>query len=837
MSPALRGGLALVTSIALAAPLSCVGDERVAPLCERTPCPFAGLEAPIRVRRDDAGMLHVHAQTDADAFFGSGYMQAHERLFQMDVTRRRAQGRAAEILGGERLGDDQLVRVIDIPRWGREGAALTEEEQPALHDLALAWTAGVNRYVGEVARGERELPPGYEEMGLSPEPWDVSDAHAIGKLLLFGNANQIPQEVLSTALVSLHPEAFQRIPFLAPLHDAYVTPVESPSLDPGVWSEVPSSPGPIDATSRPTMSSFLDTMSRFHPGAGNAWAVDGAHTGTGLPMIAGDPHQALSSPSLLWAHHLVSVDAGGSLDVVGWSFVGMPGVHLGHNRHVAWTATTTSPDTMDLVDVVRLDDATVAIAGEAIAVVVRDETIPVRDAAPVALRVIEVPGHGVLLPGDLLPFPLVDAGHEVLLRWTGMRPTREVASFLELDRATSLDDVERAVDVMEIGSFDFLSASAEGISYRSSALVPDRGDPSTHPPAYLLLDGADPAAAWSGAHLSREKMPHARGSSSGFLVTAGNDPFGFTRDGSIDGDPWYFGVYFDPGARARRIGERLRQAVDVHGGMTVDEMKAIQGDLRSLLAAEIVPQVVDVWREPSGSDEATAIRARADVARIVDLLQGWDGEMARESVAPSIFTALSWFLADRAVGDELGLLLEPIAERQPIDALKLAILALRHPDRGALEDGRQRVVLRALADTADWSAARFGSVEDTPAWGEVHGARFDSIAGPSLDGGFVSTDGGDGTVNVSSAPFFGEGHGIDGRWESRSGSLFRMVVAIGPDGVPRAEHNMVRGLSGHPASLHWDDRQGDWAKGTYRPLLFLDAEIEEKTIERLVIEP
>src|SRR5690606_29425349 len=98
------------------------------------------------------------------------------------------------------------------------------------------------------------------------------------------------------------------------------------------------------------------------------------------------------------------------------------------------------------------------------------------------------------------------------------------------------------------GCFDFVSASAEGISYRSSPVVPRRQDPARHPP-YMILDGSDPAALWTGEVLPPEQMPRSRGEERGFVATANNDPFGFTRDGAIEGDPWYFGVYFDPGTR------------------------------------------------------------------------------------------------------------------------------------------------------------------------------------------------------------------------------------------------------------------------------------------------
>jgi penicillin amidase len=819
---------------------ACVGDEHLAPRCDGARCAFEGLSAPVDVRRDDSGMVHVYARTDADAMFASGYMQAHERLLQMDLVRRRAHGRSAEVFGAGKRNEDKLVRLVDIPRRGRENAVLAAEEHPETHALAEAWTAGVNRFVDEVTSGARPLPAGFAELGITPERWDVSDGYAIGKLLLFGNANQIEFDILSTALTKYRPQALERIPLLAPLFDTFTTPVDSPSFDDDTPRRGSGPTGaerpalPADAAAR--LAAFSATMASFRPGASNNWAVEGALTDTGRPMIAGDPHQGLSSPNIFWAHHVNSADAGGSLDVVGWSFVGTPGIQLGHNRHVAWTATTNYPDTMDLFDVVMPDDATVEIGGERVEVVSREETIVVKDGETETFLAREVPGYGVLFPTELVPLPLVDPGHAILVAWTGLRPTREAHAFLSFDLATSLDAFDAAVDLMEIGCFNFVAASQEGITYRSSPLVPQRTDPAARPP-YLMLDGSDPAATWTGAMLPPEQMPRARGEARGFVATANNDPFGFTRDGSIDGDPWYFGVYFDPGTRETRIVQRLEAAIGDDGAVSMDDMKSIQTDVHSVLADEIVPIVADVWAEPPEGEEARAIRARTDVARLVDALGGWDREMTRGQVPPVAFTALSYFLTREVASDDLGIFFGPVADQQPIYILKFGLLALRHPGGGAVQDGRQIAVLRALAATADWLAERFGDEAETTTWGDVHGARFASVGGPSLDGGWVPTDGGDGTVSVASARFFGEGNGEDDRLESRGGAVYRMVAAIGEDGVPRAEIDMPRGLSADPASPYWDNLERDWVEGDYRPLLFRADEIAEHTVEQITIAP
>ena len=139
---------------------------------------FAGQQAQIVVRRDTLGIPHIYGRTDTDAAYGAGYAQAVDRLFEMDVIRRRALGRAAEVFGPSRLDEDVLIRTLDMSRWGRETIALIRHEQPRDAALIDAWVAGVNRRIAEVVAAEVPRPYGFGpgEYDYLPEPFSADRA-------------------------------------------------------------------------------------------------------------------------------------------------------------------------------------------------------------------------------------------------------------------------------------------------------------------------------------------------------------------------------------------------------------------------------------------------------------------------------------------------------------------------------------------------------------------------------------------------------------------------------------------------------------------------------------
>jgi penicillin amidase len=817
----------------------CSVDEGISCVPGGATCPaeFEGLSAEVRILRDDIGVVHVYGATDTDVSYGSGYAQAADRLFQMDLARRRALGRQAEVLGPGPAGEDEFIRTLDIPRWGRENLELVRVDRPDIYQLLVAWTAGVNRRIEQVRSGAVPLPYGFgpDELDYLPEPWAIADTVSIGKLILFGNASSFDFEILATVLRDYFPE-LAAAPLYAPFADAFVLPPEErPAGSAALWhaptSARPARQMPEGAEAR--LRQFVEAA-RPRPGGSNNWAIEGRHTDTGRPIIAGDPHQELRSPSVMWAHHMNSADAGGTIDAVGFNFVGAPGVQLGHNRHVAWTATTTYPDVMDLWSV-AIEGGVAKLGGADVPVETRTESIVVKGEPTRTLEVIDVPGYGVVLPDGLAPVPVTGPGERLLLGWPGFRATHDVEAFSRMGSATDLESMEAAVDLMETGNFNFVSASAEGISYRSSPLVPDRGLPDEDMAPFAILDGADPKAMWTGEYLPLEVMPHSRGGERGWIASANNDPFGFTGDGKLVGDPFYFGVFFDPGTRAARIEQEIARLVG-EGPISVEDAQRLQTDVHSLLADELVPAIEEVYATVPTDPALAAYVGRADLAAMVADISAWNGDMTRDSTAALAFHVFMHSLTKRAVADEFSLAFDPIANQSPIYMLKfgLQVVLDKYPGSEAfLQEGRALLIMQALDDAAAFLAARFGP---GATWGDWHATRFSGLWGDALDGGSVPTDGADGTVNVSAARFF-DGDVPVQKLESGSGAVFRIVATFDDDGVPRATVAFPRGNSGDPASPYFSDRLEEWVEGEYRPLRFKTAEVESSSTTELVLSP
>jgi penicillin amidase len=572
--------------------------------------------------------------------------------------------------------------------------------------------------------------------------------------------------------------------------------------------------------------------------ASNNWAVSGAHTFNGRSIIAGDPHQPLRSPSVFWIHHLNSAERGGSLDLVGFNFVGSPGVQIGHNDRVVWTATINSPDMMDLWGV-RVSGGNARIGDEERALERREIEVAVRDAEPQRFVIERVPGYGVLLPDDLSPLPIAGPGRRLLFNWTGFAPTNDFVSFLGLSTARTTDEFEAAIDTLEVGPFNWIAADRDSIAYVSSMWVPQRDADLAPRQPWMVLDGDDAASYWTRGMLPREWLPRSRGGARGWLATANADPYGFTADGDVTNDPFYFGAFYDPGTRAARAEAELARLVE-RGDVTLEDMEALQLDTHSRLADRLIALLERAWAEAETEEALAELRGRADLATLRELLGAWDRRMSRDSAAAVVYNALAYLFAERAIGDDL-MLHRQIADASSVFVLKLAILAAEDAFEGGLallQRGLADTMLNALADTAAWLEARFGTVD--PAgyrWADAKVSSFRNDFGGRLDQGLVETDGGDGTLNVSEGSAYAEGAGLRDRIVSGSGAVYRMVATFAEDGVPEARLCFPPGNSGDPDSPFFANTLTDWVEGRYAPLRFRRADVEADVREQLVLRP
>jgi penicillin amidase len=757
----LRSSLRRLPLLAACAPLlSACGSDPVAPPKDSLP------SAKIEVTRDRSGVPHISAQNDRDAFFGAGYMMASDRLLQMDMARRRALGRWAEVLGEARREDDQLARLFNWRDAGKAFAERTKQDNPDEWSLITAWVAGVNRRIDEVLAGKAPLPEGFgpDALNYQPERWSEEDPLVIAKMTGFGNDLSLDFELFATLAQRLKPAAFGAIDLFRPARDVFTVPPEDLPAGvspPGGMGGAPPPPEPASAQGTEDAAiravHWLARLHSLRSMGSNNWAIDGRFTSTKMPLIAGDPHLGFDFPGMLYALHIDSTPGGGSFNVAGFSLPALPGVSLGHTDRVAWSATTAFGDVMDVWEAPLLDDQDkIVLGGQEVSFVRRTEQITVRrQSDPVTIEVAEVPGQGVLLPDDIAPLPLAKPGNTLFMRWTGYDPNK-VSHLVGLDRARTIDDFDAAVDLQSGLNFNMVAADAHGITYRVGLDVPVRDVAGGQKP-WLLMDGTDAKSLWTGALVPRDHLPRGRAKQRGWLVTANNDPFGFTENGRLDDDPYYYGALFDPAFRASRISGRVEDLTK-KGGVTPEDMMALQTDIHDMMAEDLLPMLKDAWSKV-GKDPALAdFVGRDDMATLVDLLENkWDGRMARDSAGAAVFFAFSHLAVAEAIQDDFGLLYYPAFNLEPIFLLKLGLLVIRgdYPNGASvLQEGRDKTVLNGLAKTADYLKSRFGTVDPSKyTYADLHSTLFKDSLGAGVDYGSAPSDGGEANVNVSPSVF------------------------------------------------------------------------------------
>lgn len=802
-------------------PATCEEDELQA---RCVPPPLSTPDG-VSVVRDTMGIAHITADTEEGAFWASGYVQALDRLGQMDIVRREALGRQAEVFGERKIERDQLMRSVGIARLSERAVDTARTAQPENHALLVAWTQGVNARIQEVLDGTAPTPPSMAELGYDPEPWAIMDGAATGKLLLFGSSNQIENDLLATIIRQYLPDVWDTVPLTIALSDAYSVPEsERPTA-----MRLSSPPSALPRAPRALPADFTERLRRMREILGttdfegsNNWAVAGEHTFNGRPLLAGDPHQGLAVPSRFYAQHI----RGGRFNVAGWAFVGAPGIILGHNDRIAWTATLNYPDMMDLWDVtLDAEASTVELGGLVRSARRRVETIEVAGAVAVEYSVFEVPGRGVILPEGIAPLAVGRPGTRLLFNWTGFEPTDDIGMVVALNTASSVDAFEAAADRAGIGAFNWVAADASDISYISSMWVPMRPALTPETVPFALLDGRDPSTLWTGDLVPRAMLPRSRGADQGYVGTANNDPFGFTDDGDLTNDAYYFGAFYDPGTRAQRVYDELERLIAAPEPITVEHMETLQTDSYSLLAERLLPIFEDAWSRLDTDPDLSEFRGRAELTTLHDLLVAWDRRMERDRAAPVVFTGLLYFFAEAAIEDELTLAFTAILDAEPVYVLKFPILAAEGgwPGSEALfQQGVPRAMFEALSRTDQWLTNVVGITDpNTATWADFHCTRFGAREG--IEAWDVvpctPTDGGDGTVNVSSANLITDSGARDAH-RSGGGAIYRMVVSFADDGTPEAVVNFPPGNVEDPSSPFWSNTLEDWVEDRYAPLPF-----------------
>ncbi len=759
----------------------------------------AGVTTEVNIARDAWGIPHITAGNDVDLFFGFGYATAQDRLFQLDYLRRRALGRLSEVLGQEGYELDLLARTVGLhlsteARWA---------ELPAdVKELVQAWTAGVNALIEQ---SRSALPIEFDLLGYQPEPWLPQDCVAIEVEFGWYLTGRFP--------VIAIPELAKRTLGDGPLYREFLL---GEADDEAILANT--RPGGLDSAT-PAPALIGETISDALDGHGsNNWVIAGCHTETGKPLVASDPHIAFAAVSCWHEVHL----QGGSFNVTGMAYVGIPGVMFGRNVDVAWGCTNNICSLRDLYQE-RTDPTHPGCfefnkqwepARE------RTEVIDIRGREPVS-KTIRSSRNGPIVD-EILPPPARGFG-PVSLRWLGNEQGGWLTALLAMDRARTADEFREATRAWHVPTFCVVFADETGrIGYQCTGRIPIRNLPERG-----FRPGWDPAHQWDGL-IPFEGMPSVMEPAEGWVITANNrvaHKFPYPLSGT-----WSSG---HRGLRIRQMLESLTAEKEdgQQGYVSRYDCIRMQQDAMNLRAVECLPRLlkilgnlVDATLRAGVCEE---IQKLAGVRLALNHLAAWDCRSEPDRVGAMLFNV---FFAKWS---------QVIAESrfQGEAAALIAGAAGGLANRLLIEDrvgwfshsNRDSAVLLAMQRTLQQLTEQFGPNMLDWAWGRLHTLQQKHILtargdlSQLLDRGQVPVRGDSTTVcNTSSDPQYG----------AFSGAGYRLLADLSD-----TQHSLwaidAGAESGHPGSPHYDDQLLEWLTGGYHQLA-LSADAKAKTTLTLV---
>ncbi|MFC0410180.1 penicillin acylase family protein [Roseomonas elaeocarpi] len=750
-----------------------------------------GLEGEAEILVDRWGIPHIYATTQHDAFLVQGFNAARDRLWQIDLWRKRGLGLLAADLGPAYVERDRAARLL---LYRGDMAAEWASYGPDAQARTEAFVAGINAFVALVEREPERLPTEFRALNTRPARWSAED---VVRQRAHARVRNLDGEVArSNIIAEFGIEADRLHRKLQPEWTVQVPEGLAPhAIPPEVMRTYLLGCEP-NAIGTATPAEALENT------GSNNWALAPSRTTTGRPILASDPHRVHEQPSLRYVAHLVAP----GLDVIGAGEPAIPGVSLGHNDRIAFSLTIHPADQEDLyVYELNPADPEMYRYGEGWERMrILREDVPVRGGTTETVE-LRFTRHGPVLHVDA-------ANHRAYaLRSVWWEPgTAAYMASLGYLAAGSFEDYRAALNGWGAPSTNHVVAEVGGrIGWAVAAKIPVR-------PSWdgLLPVAGDGRHEWAGT-INAATLPHAVDPASGWLGSANqmNLPPGFDHAQHKTGFEWSDGARY----------ARLSEALDADRQWSVEDTLQLQTDVLSVTARRLCAVLA-----AAGGSGAEPARA---------LLGPWNHRLGAESGPAALFEI--WFTKHlvpalfRALGPE-GLARHLTA---PDTALALDLLE-RGDDPGFGANpaaARDALLLRTLEAAWAEAAERMGPDPASWAWGQLHQGYFahplSRLGGPDLarrlDAGPVPKGGSNLTLNNNGY------RGSDFR--VMSGVSWRMVCDVGNWDASWTVN--APGQSGDPDSPHYRDLFPFWAEERYVPLLYSRAAVEAATEQRFRLLP
>lgn len=736
-----------------------------------------GIHATVEIDRDQNGVPFIRAKNDSDVYFAMGYVHAQDRLWQLELQRKLAQGRLSELFGRSSLSADVWIRTLGLyPSAEKAWLALSDEARQSLR----SYKNGINAYLEQ----QHPLPIEFTLLNVKPEPWSEIDSLAWSKVFALNFSNGMWSELE-------HYIAKQFISDKQITQLLYATSNSDPVLL------------PTDLEFSDSYSSLLTIKSilenELHIGGpyvgSNAWAVSSELSDTGRPLLANDPHVGLQLPSLWY----VAKQQGSTISSQGMSLVGLPLIIFGKNDHIAWAGTSLMADVQDLYfEEVHPDNMGLYKYGDKwLSFTQREETIHIKPDFPAFLNKTFEPVKIKIREtrnGPIVSDAIEGAPRLMALKWTALRDTDTTYdAFFAVNHAKNWLEFSSALELHVAPALNMLFVDSDNVGYRAAGAIPIRSTGQ----GMLPLPGWNTKNQWIG-DIPTAEMPNQYAPESGYIVSANNR---ITNTNY----PHFISAQWAPPFRAQRIHDLINKSLSVDGKVSVADFKAMQGDTLDLGAINLVKRLQIVEPETARQKQ------------LLSLLTNWSGDMSANSSAAALFTI--WVEQLRVVmfSDNLKGYFNQPSNTQYLNSIlnSVSTLVLYNilsddnlnwcDDITSLEkESCDSQMLKALNSADKKISKLLGSSPSDWSWGKIHSTAYThqpfsniNIIRKIFDRN-VPNGGSPDTINVASGTF-----DLSERYRQDFGAGFRQIMQVGADDLHLYMNST--GQSGNPNSSHYDD--------------------------------
>ena len=760
-----------------------------------------GLKEEVSVHYDQYAIAHINAKNAHDAYMSLGYIQARERLFQMELMKRVGSGRLSEMFGKDLVEIDRLFKTIGIGVQAKKNVeAIEKKKGQPMYEYAKAFLKGVNVFIENGPK-----PIEYHILGIEKEKFKMEDMYHIGGYMAYSFALGLKTDPLLTWMQKN-------------LGDEYTKDIEA--LWPKNSEKIPVYDKPANNIKENQMLSWTEQLRKngipLWSGS-NGWALSPSKTKSGKAMLCNDTHISYSQPSVWYEVH---VEYPG-LSLYGNYLPGLPFPLIGHNRFSAWGLTMFENDDMDLYLGKENDKGQYLYKGEWLDYQTREETINVKGDSSIKFTV-KTSVHGPVVNEVSAEVKRLTSD-PVSFWWTyNQSPTSTYDAFYYLSYCDSLKDAEYAASLIDAPGLNLMYADNENnIAWWACGKLVKRPD-HVHP--LQLMDGTTGEDDMLG-YYDFSKNPKSINPPWGYVYSANNQPD--TTNGV------FYPGYYVADHRADRITELL----DEEKKWSVEEMKTMSNDVVSNVNRDLAKEITDLIEPEVDSLNDPLVK------KAFDILRSWDGEHKTSDIAPTIFYKTLYKIIYFAMYDELK-------EDNFRTFLRTQMYKRTYPELLKKENSkwwddietektietRKTIFWRAFYKGIDNLTNYYGHDTEYWQWGKAHQIEHKHPIGKVkpmnhlFNVGPQSVMGGFETVNNIS---FIMDDTI--RYDINHGPAMRIILDF--NDLDNAISINPSGQSGHPMSPHYDDQFQMYNTGEYRKMLMNAEDIEANSMGHLMLKP